>query len=171
MPTAAGSVKYSGDKLNGTFDVDGIPRYFTVDVKPRGCHKQPFECGNAILTYNDIARLAGQCTWKGTAGRDRLKMDFGGGIFLDGPLDLIRSTIQIRGEGTWSTIKQDLPSIPVGSTNEAKNSVSANTLPQGGAVQDHAKIARELELIHLGVPIIAYATIIFGLSCSLPSLM
>jgi len=102
--------------------------------------------------------MIGECKWRGTAGRDGLKMNFGGDISLAGPLGIARSRIQIRGEGTWSPIKQILPPISVDSNKESQNSESGNPFTHGNAVRlDPAKISRERQLIELGVPIIAYA--------------
>jgi len=155
MPKAAGSVQCNGSNLVGTFNVDGISYYLSVDVKPA---IQPFEGNSVTLSYDNIMLAIGECKWKGAAGRDGLHMNFGGGISLAGPLGIARSSIQIRGEGTWSTIQHALSLSPVGSTDGAQNNVSVNPFPPRGAVRDPAKVARELELIHSGLPIVAYAT-------------
>jgi len=160
MPKAAGFVQYNGSRLVGTFQVDGISYYLSVDVKPPS---QPFHSDNATLTHDNVLQMIGECKWRGTAGRDGLKMNFGGGISLAGPLGIAWSTIQIRGEGTWSTDQYALSPIPVGSTDGTQNGVSANPFPPRDAVRDPAKVARERRLIELGVPIIAYAAACFYL--------
>jgi len=149
MPSAAGLIKCDGSRIVGTFDVDGRPLYITVDIKPPN---QPFECSHATLTYNNPAQLDGACKWTGTAGRDDIEMDFGGGVSITGVLATPRSSIRIRGAGAWSKVKSALPPIPA-------NGVRApvNPFPAHDALRDAAKVAREQQLIELGVPIIMYA--------------
>ena len=148
MPSARGLVKCDGSRLVGTFDIDGSPRYLAVEVKP---FDQSFECNNPTLIYNDVVQLVGDCKWTGTAGRDDLQMNFGGGVSIAGPLATPRSAIRIRGTGTWSTD----PPIPANRMQD--DVVSVNPSPPHDAVRDAAKVAREQQLLESCVPIIAYA--------------
>jgi len=150
MPSTQGFAKYNSGKLVGTFDVDGRPRYLAVDVRPPN---QLFECDNVTLIYDNVAQLSGDCKWTGTAGSDDLQMDFGGGVSVVGPLATPRSSIRIRGAGTWSTVKPTLS--PDLADNIQRNPV--NPLPLHNTLPDVAEIARERELLESKVPIIAYA--------------
>jgi len=158
MHTARGFVECDGGRFIGTFDIGGSPRYVAVDVKPLDLS---FECKSATLTYGDVTQLDGNYNWAGTAGRDVLEMAFVGGVAIVGPLTTPRSSIRIRGAGSWSTAKPDLLPLPASSNalNVPGNFQSHNT------VRDAAKDAREQQLIDLGLPIIVYATACVSLYC------
>ena len=149
MHTARGFVKCDGSRFVGTFDIGGSPHYVTVNIKPLDLS---FECNSATLTYGDVTQLAGNYNWTGTAGRDELELTFVGGVAIIGPLATSRSSIRIRGPGSWSTAKPEITAI--------QNVCSVPVIPIAphDAVQDAAKAARVQQLIDLGVPIIAYAT-------------
>ena len=149
MFTAGGLIKCDGSRIVGTFDVDGRALYITVDIKPPN---QPFECSKATLSYGNVTQLDGTCKWTGTAGRDDLQMEFGGGVSIAGALATPRSSIRIRGAGVWSRVKSALPPIPATGVR-----APVNPFPAHDAVRDAAKVAREQQLIELGVPIIACA--------------
>jgi len=154
MPSAWGSIKCDGNRLVGVFEVDGRPRYIASDIKPPN---QQFECNKATLAYSNVAQLDGACKWTGTAGRDDLQMDFGGGVSIDGAFATPRWSIRIRGAGAWSKVKSTLPPVPANGTHNSVRSVPVNPFPPRDAVRDAAKIAREQQLLELGVPIIMYA--------------
>ena len=155
MPTARGSIEYNGSRLEGTFDVGGSPRYLAVDVKSLS---QSFECSNATLTYVKVEELDGNCEWFGTIGRDNLLMKFDGGVSITGQLTKPRSSNHTHGAGMWSASKSLLPEIPTNATQKAARNPSINPFTNINAVRDPAKIAREQQLINLGVPIIACVT-------------
>ena len=152
MPSGLGSLKCNGSSLVGTFDVAGSLRFIAVNVKPPNL---PFQCTSATLTYGNAAQLNGACKWTGTAGRDDLQMDFGGGVSIAGALAAPRSSMRIRGTGSWSTTE---PKLPLDQANETQSNISnvpVNSSPPDDAVQAAAKVAREQQLINLGFPIIA----------------
>jgi len=147
MPSAQGYIKFANSRLVGTFDVDGSPRYLSVEVKALN---QPFECGNATLTYRSIEQLVGNCKWMGTAGTDDLQMFLGPGITIAGPLVTAWSaSLSIRGAGTWDTVE---------GTFSPQNNVSnvlANPSSSNDVVKDPAKAARVKQLLESDTPIIA----------------
>jgi len=151
MSTAKGSVQCNGSRLIATFVVDGRPRYIDADIKPLN---QAFACDSATLTYVKPAQLDGACRWNGTAGRDDLQMDFGGGVSIAGRLAAPRSSIRVRGAGAWSTVKPILPPKPSSSADETQGSLRAHPV---NSITPHAKVAREQPLMDSSVPIIAYA--------------
>jgi len=163
MTTTRVLIKYNGNRLVGTFDVDGRPRYITVDIKPPN---QPFNCNSATLTYIDPAQLEGPCKWTGTAGRDDLQMDFGGGVSIAGALAVPRAAIRIRGAGTWSKFELPLSSIPANESQGNGINDPANQSPLFESVPDSAKLLREKQLLESGFPIIAYETVCVFLSHS-----
>ena len=168
MTIASGSIKYDGTRLVGAFDIEGSPRYITVDVRPAN---QPFECNKATLAYSNITQLDGACKWTGTAGKDGLEMNFSGGVSISGQLVTARSSISIRGAGTWSTDKATLPTVSTNPDNEPQGSGSndltaVDQLPLLGPARDPAKLLREKQLIESGVPIVAYATVCASSPCS-----
>jgi len=146
-----GFVKCDGSRLIGTFDVNGCPRYVTVTVKPPS---QPFECGNALLTYDNIAQLDGNCKWTGMAGKDHLEMNFITGVSIEGPLATSRaSSLRLRGAGRWSTVKPTLSLLPAEPLN-----VHVGQLPRRDTAQDITdRRQRERQLLESGDPIIVYA--------------
>jgi len=148
-------IKCDGNRLVGSFDVDGHPRYITGDVQPPD---QPFHCGSATLTYGSAAQLDGACNWHGTAGNDDLRMDFGEGVSISGALAAPRSSMHIRGTGAWSKVK---PRFPSNQANESQGRLrSLSVIPfssrDRNAVRDIAKTAREQQLLESKAPIIAY---------------
>jgi len=151
MPSAAGFVEYNGGRLEGRFDVAGSKRYIAVEVKPP---IQPFKCDNAILTYDNVAQLLENCKWTGTAGRDDLQMDFGEGVTIGGLLAEPRSSVRIRGTGTWSTAKLNLPPLPTPETQNNVKVVAVNPFTSN-TPRNKAELEHEQQLLGLGVPIIA----------------
>jgi len=167
MPSAAGFVEYNGGRLEGRFDVGGSKRYIAVEVKPP---IQPFKCDNAILTYDNVAQLLGDCKWTGTAGRDDLQMDFNDGATIGGLLAEPRSSVRIRGTGTWSTAKLNLAPPPLPEKQYNVKPVTVNPFTSN-TTRSHAEIAREQQLLELGVPIIAYAAFRLCLTRSSPIIL
>jgi len=164
MPSAGGLIKCDGSRVVGTFDVDGRPLYITVDIKPPN---QPFDCARATLTYGNVTQLNGAYKWTGTAGRDDLQMDFGGGVSIAGALGTPRLSVRIRGAGVWSRVKSALPPIPVNGVRAPVNPFP----PRDAALDAVAKVEREERLLGLGLPIIAYAETHFHQLCNLTSLL
>jgi len=151
MPSSRGSIKCDGSKLVGTFDVDGSPRYITVDVKP--CNR-PFECNNATVTYSDITQLSGDCKWKGWVGRDDLQMNFNTGVSIVGPLDTARLSLdRTRGAGAWSTVNSTSPALSQNSGNETQGAVHAPGQPAQAEQfrQKLEKVTRETKKVHENV--------------------
>jgi len=146
MPSAQGSIKFANSRLVGTFDVDGSPRYLSVEVKPLN---QPFECIKAVLTYSSIEQLVGECKWMGTAGTDDLQMFLGSDITIAGPLVTARSaSLSIRGAGTWDTVEG------ASYTQNNVSDVLAKPSPPHDAVKDSTKAARVKQLLESNTPII-----------------
>ena len=108
MPSARGVVKCQGNKIIGTFHINGSgPRYLSVQVHPRN---EEFECSDATLTYDSVAQLSGDCKWSGTMGINDLKMNFGPGFNITGQItEPLESPTQNSGTGTWDTVKVTLP--------------------------------------------------------------
>jgi len=158
MPTAQGIVKCDCGRFVGTFDIDSSPRYVAVDVRPLDLS---FECNDATLTYGDVTELVGDCKWTGTAGKVDLQIDFVGGVTIAGLLTTTRSSIRIRGEGSWSVVRPQLSSPTPDGTQRNVRNAPVNSSPPHDTVRDAAKVAREQQLIDLGAPIIAYATAFF----------
>jgi len=158
MLSASGSVYYDGSTLDGTFTIDGSPRYITVDVKPPN---RPFECSNATITFEKASHLSGPSNWRGRIGRDDFRMSFDSGVSIVGPLAEPRLSSDLsRGAGTWSVIKASLPVSPRKTVNEPQD-----TPPVNDPVQGAVKAARERDLIASGVPIVVYAATRFRLPC------
>ena len=155
MPSARGSINCNGSRLVGTFDVDGSPRYITVDVKP--CNR-PFECSIVTLTYSDITQLSGDCKWNGWVGREDLQMKFDAGVSIIGPLATARSSSdRTRGAGAWTDMKPS-PSPSIYTAETLQGNVSntiANQFSPHYAARNSAQLEREQQLIGLGVPIVA----------------
>jgi len=152
--SARGSVNCNGSRLLGTFVVDGSPRYLSVDVKPRS---QSFKCDNATLTYDNLARLFGDCRWSGPIGKDELRIDFGEGATIVAQLSVVMpSSVQSHGTGTWSTVKPTLPQPPANKTRRNASNGIANPIPSHDSARSPANLKREEELLKSGVPIIAY---------------
>jgi len=147
MPSAQGYIKFANSRLVGTFDVDGSPRYLSVEVKPLN---QPFECIKAVLTYGSIEQLVGGCKWMGTAGTEDLQMFLGPDITIAGPLVTPRlAALSIRGAGTWDTVEGTF------SPQDNVSNVLANpSLPPNAAVKDPARAARVKQLLESNTPII-----------------
>jgi len=151
-----GFVKCNNGRLIGTFNIGDSLRYITVEVKPSNLS---FECSNAILAYDTIEQLLGDCKWTGNVGKDELDMDFGGNVSIAGPLVTIRpSSIRIHGAGTWNTVEGIPPSPSVETINEPQGNPTTNQFPNLGAIRDPFKLLRERQLLESGIPIIAYVS-------------
>jgi len=157
MPTACGYVRSSNDRLEGTFNFDGGPRYLSVDVN---MPNQSFECSNATLTYSSIEKLVDQCTWTGTIGKINLRMDLGDGVSITGQLDVPqRSSVRARGAGMWTATN---PSDSESSFNKqrerGRNTSADRAQPVSNpfdAPDDPREQARVMRLLGSGAPIIA----------------
>jgi len=147
MPCAGGFVKFAERRLVGTFDVDGTPRYLCVKVESLN---HSFECGHAILTYDDIAKLDGDCLWNGTLGKEDVQMDLvSGGVSIAGRLDTTRrSTHLILGVGTWDTVERTL------SPQNNVSNVPVDLPSPHDAIKSTAKAARVKQLLESSIPII-----------------
>lgn len=148
MPSVRGFVQCSNDRLVGTFDVDGSPRYLYSDVNTL---HQPFESGDATLTYDSITQLDGHCRWTGTVGKANILMDVvSGGVSIAAPLAAkLPSSHLILGEGTWDTVERTSPT-------HIRNVPVNQSLPQD-AIRDPAlKAARAKKLLESENPIIMY---------------
>jgi len=151
MPSVRGFVQCSNDRLVGTFEVDGSPRYLYSDVKTL---HQPFESGEATLTYDNITQLDGHCRWTGTVGKANILMDVvSGGVSIAAPLAAKQpSSHFILGEGAWDTVERISP------PQKNISNVPVNPSPPHDAIRDPAlKAARAKKLLESKNPIIMYA--------------
>ena len=159
MTTARGFVKSETDRLVGTFNVDGVTRYLSVDVN---LPNQLFKCSNATLTYGSVEKLVENFTWKGTIGKANLQMDLGGGVSINGPLEVPRqSSVRVRGAGVWRTAatQPDLRN-PAGTQRGSGRDASADRA-SFDAPDDPRELERAKRLLRSGSPIIAYVAAAF----------
>ncbi|KAF8894209.1 hypothetical protein CPB84DRAFT_1848547 [Gymnopilus junonius] len=87
-------------RFESTFMIDGLKYNFSGSF---ASSVPPFECHNAVLTFNDISQLTSTRPFSGRIGPKTVKLDIQNGPNIEGPLNMpLDPGSSISGSGVWT---------------------------------------------------------------------